>query len=273
MKVGSAGFHHPAVHAARLLQQKKHRQERRCFLVEGPALVEAALRSGIAVNQVFYGDDGAIAGIRALLERTAAELTHVDARTLASLSATRTPQAMVAVAPFFDRPLDQLPAASAGERSFILVLHEVSDPGNAGTLVRSAEAFGARAVCFGPQAVEPYNDKVVRAAMGSLFRLPLFVYQDWADFKTAAATSDLQLVGGDARAPDVRTVTLPSRMALLVGQERRGLRDIPAGDLHASVGLPQVGKAESLNAAVAGSLLLYETARSLGILGAARENN
>jgi TrmH family RNA methyltransferase len=189
----------------------------------------------------------------------------VDQRTLESLAQTKTPQGVVAVVPFLDHSTGDLaqlvPAAGP---ALVLVLHDLADPGNAGTLVRSAEAFGAAAVCFGPHAVEPYNDKVVRASMGSLLRVPILRYDEWPHFRAAAAQAQLELVAADAAGEDVRTVTLPRRAALLVGQERRGVRDVPAHDLHATIGLPQKAAVDSINAAVAGSILLYEFARAHG---------
>ncbi len=190
------------------------------------------------------------------------EVFEVDQRTLDSLSQTKSPQGIVAVAPFLHHAAADLSALVSVGPALVLILHDLSDPGNAGTLLRSAEAFGVAAVCFGPRAVDPYNDKVVRAAMGSLFRLPIVLYEEWAALQDAAGRAQLQFVAGEAHATDVRSVTLPDRVALLVGQERRGLRDVPQEALLSSVGLPQRDSVESLNAAVAGSILLYELSRA-----------
>lgn len=266
MSVGSAGFHHPAVQAARLLHHKKHRLERRCFLVEGPALVAAALEAHVPLKQIFR-----LGGSAPMAEAQPAggpdvELFEVDQRTLDSLAQTKTPQGVVGVAPFLHHDAADLPALVPAGPAVVLVLHDLSDPGNAGTLLRSAEAFGASAACFGPRAVDPYNDKVVRAAMGSLFRLPIVLYEEWAALQAAAAGAQLRFVAGEAHATDVRTVTLPDRVALLVGQERRGLRDVPPEAVLSSVGLPQRESVESLNAAVAGSILLYELSRARSLV-------
>ncbi len=170
-----------------MLHDKKHRLDRRRFLIEGPLLFEAALAAGIAVEQVFMlGDDLSDATLQRL-GQCSARVYGVDRRTLASLSQTKTPQGIVAVVAFFDRAVYQFvtvvpPAGPA----LVLVLPNLSDPGNAGTLIRSAEAFGASAVCFGPHAVEPYNDKVVRASMGSIFRVPIVRYESWPEFLEAA---------------------------------------------------------------------------------------
>lgn len=208
------------------------------------------------------------------MERVAARagvpVFEVDERTMQSLAQTRSPQGVVAVARFFDQDADSLAAlvGSGLGPCLVVVLHEIADPGNAGTLIRSAEAFGASAVCLGPGAVDPYNDKVVRASMGSLFHIPLLSYKDWGGLARAARSVGLTVVAAEAGAPDVRSVTLPARAALVVGHERKGLAGIPAGDIGLRVGIPQALRAESLNAGVAGSIVMYELARASGVLPA-----
>ncbi|MDQ6768239.1 MAG: RNA methyltransferase [Candidatus Eremiobacteraeota bacterium] len=275
----SVGRHNAAVRAARLLQQKKHRLERRCFLIEGPTLVEAALESGAAIEQVFILDEKSRAAdfpprsVVALERSTKFAPLHgavlrVDRRTLDSLSQTKAPQGIVAVAGFVHREVSELERLLPGEgAAAVLVLPNLSDPGNAGTLIRSAEAFGARVVCFGPEAVDPYNDKVVRASMGSLFRVPLVRYESWTQFVAAARAADLRIVAADASGEDVRVVTLPQRAGLVVGQERHGLAGIPRDGLDMVVALPQCAGSDSLNAGIAGSIVLYEFARANGLLG------
>jgi RNA methyltransferase, TrmH family len=267
---GPTGFHHPSVRAARLLHHKKHRLQRRCFLIEGPQLLEAALAAGARIEQVFVLDDGALLSADAI-GRLGDRVLRVDRRTLDSLAQTTTPQGVVAVVGFVHHEADELERlVPSGVPAAVLVLADLSDPGNAGTLIRSAEAFGASAVCFGPHAVEPYNDKVVRASMGSLFRVPIVRYEEWQQFVTAAHAARLQIVGSDARGDDVRRVTLPDRAALIVGQERRGLDEIPRADFALVLALPQREGVESLNAGVAGSLLLYELGRAHGLFGPSR---
>lgn len=230
-------------------------------------MLAAAVEAELPVAQVFHTQD---APLPEWIERrlaASAEIFSVEQRTLASLAQTKTPQGAVAVLPFLDRKLEDLAGLLSPDRpALVLVLHDLSDPGNAGTLLRSAEAFGAAAVCFGAHAVEPYNDKVVRASMGSLLRIPIVRYGEWPEFRSSAVESGLQLVAADAAGQDVRAVTVPRRVALLIGQERRGVRDVPAQDLHATVALPQRESVESVNAAVAGSILLYEFARAQGLL-------
>ncbi len=270
MASGTAGYHHPLVRAAKALHHKKHRRDERCFLVEGPNLVAAALDARAKLRTIFFNPRDAASPIAELAARAkdvGADEIAVDERTLSVLSTTRSPQGIVAVAEFIDRPIDALTAIVQGRTNALaLVVHDVSDPGNAGTLVRSADAFGACAVCFGPDAVEPYNDKLLRASAGAFFRVPICTYGDWAQMAAAAHAAGLQLFGAEAGAADVRSVTAPARVALVVGHERHGLTGVSAEDLDVRIGIPQSPQSDSLNAGVAGSLALYELSRQIGTL-------
>ena len=174
----------------------------------------------------------------------------------ARISDVETPPGLLAV---LDLPTGGLAAALAGPGP-VLLLAGVSDPGNAGTLVRSAEAFGAVGVLFGRGGVDPYSPKVVRAAMGSLFRLPLAVVEP-EELLAAAAAAGRLVVATDTTGDDLDPLALPADPILAVGNERRGVRDwLPRWDR--AVRIPQSAQTESLNAAVAGSILLYAFARA-----------
>ena len=274
MASGTAGFHHPLVRAAKALHHKKHRRDERCFLVEGPNGVAAALDAHARLRTLFFNSHDAAPQIAELAARASAvgiEVFAVDDRTLTSLSATRAPQGIVAVAEFVETPIADLAAiVRQRPRALVLVLHDLSDPGNAGTLVRSADAFGACAVCFGPDAVEPYNDKVVRASAGAFFRIAICAYAAWEQLADAARAADMKLFAAEAGAGDVRAVTVPSRVALLIGHERHGLRGVSPADVSARIGIPQSPRTDSLNAGVAGSIALYELSRLIGALEASQ---
>jgi len=260
----TAGFHSSHVRAARLLHTKKHRAQTRCFLVEGPTLLEGALDAGVTPSALFYvpGRSGPVDAAVRRAEQAGVPSFAVDERTLDSLSQTRAPQGVVAQLPCLDRSVESLPAlVPATGPACVLVLHDLDDPGNAGTLVRSAEAFGASAVCFGPESVEPYNDKLVRATMGALFRVPLVRYKSWETLALQLDAGRLTALGAAAGGPDIRSLDIPERSALVLGNERRGLESLPEGAVELRAGIPQRPSVESLNVGVAGSILLYEIAR------------
>jgi TrmH family RNA methyltransferase len=156
-----------------------------------------------------------------------------------------------------------LPARTAADvlarPGTVLLLAGVNDPGNAGTLVRSAEAFGAAGVLFGRGGADPYGSKVVRAAMGSLFRLPVASVEP-DEIVAAAASTGRPLIAADLEGEELGVVGIPPNAIVAIGNERRGVRDwLPRWDR--AIRIPQRGAAESLNAAVAGSIVLYEAAR------------
>jgi RNA methyltransferase, TrmH family len=269
--VSELGFHNELVRAARGLHQKKHRQEQRCFLIEGADVVSAALDAQAKIERVFALHEAINPELASALENAKIDIHYVDRRTIDSLSQTQTSQGVTAVVGFLHHRLSELGnLLPANGPCTILVLPNLSDPGNAGTLVRTAEAFGARAVCFGAHAVDPYNDKVVRASMGSIFRIPLVLFEDWEAFVAQARAEQVTILGTATDGADVRSVTLPARAAVVVGQERRGLAEIPVHDMEIVVSIPQTPAAHSLNAAIAGAIVLYELERARGEVGPSR---
>lgn len=270
MGIGSAGRHSSQVRAARLLRSKKHRAEQRCFLVEGPALVEAAHAAGARLHSAFVAQDAPteVIDLAGRLAGAGVPVTTVSAATIEALSDTRAPQPIVAVAPFLERPFDQLAAIVPGDRAaLVLVLHDLGDPGNVGTLIRCAEAFRASAVCCGPQCAEPYNSKVVRATAGALFRVPLVRYAQWETLAAILAARSVQIIAADAGGTDISVAALPARCALAIGHERHGLAETIKHDVAARVAVPLIADVDSLNAGVAGAILMYEIARKLKLVG------
>jgi RNA methyltransferase, TrmH family len=272
-----AGFHNVHVRAARALHLKKHRQLARCFLIDGPAAVEAALAAtGVEVSRAFVDPAHAVA--HAVADRARArgiEVLEVDERTMRSLSDTQTPQGVVAVAPFLHRDVRAIGAVLGrgdGPR-VVLVLHEIADPGNAGTLIRAAQAFGACCVVFGPGGVDVYNEKLIRASMGAFFDIPILTFERWENFADAAGEYGLEIFAAQPGAPDVRSITVGRSCAVVVGHERHGLRGLPDDGSIKRIGIPQSASVDSLNAAIAGAIALYEISRATGALAAAARTN
>jgi TrmH family RNA methyltransferase len=146
-----------------------------------------------------------------------------------------------------------------GGDGIALVLADLNDPGNTGTLLRTAEAFGCRGAIAGTKGADPYNPKVVRSAMGALFRLPIAVAEP-DEVARAAAEAGYEIAGLTAQGDPFGAVHLPARLAVAVGNERHGLGRWEAV-LDRRLAIPMRGQAESLNAAVAGSIALYEAAK------------
>nr|WP_246160745.1 RNA methyltransferase [Nocardioides humilatus] len=239
------------------MSRRSVRTERRLFLADGPKAVEGALEAPDRVVEVFATPAGAeqYAGLLA-----AVDVTLVDERALASLSEAVSPAGVVAVCRMFDQAFDDLADANGP----IVICDEIRDPGNAGTILRTADAAGAHGVIFTSDSVDPYNPKAVRASVGSLFHVPFAVDPD-----PAATVRGLQEAGWVVLAADgggeldlfTADDVLRQRVAWLFGNEARGLPDELLELADHRVRIPIYGRAESLNLATAAALCLYASAK------------
>jgi TrmH family RNA methyltransferase len=233
------------------------RREQRRFTAEGPTLLDEAARSGLSPLEVYATPKGLRDGgaLPARYEAAGIAVYEIPDHAFARISDVTTSSGILGV---FELPQHALVGLLARPGT-VLLLAGVNDPGNAGTLVRSAEAFGAAGVLFGRGGADPFGPKVVRAAMGSIFRLP--VAQVTADeLLAAAAAAGRPVVATDTDGEDLGVAGIPPNAVLAVGNERRGVRDwLPRWDR--AVRIPQRSSTESLNAAVAGSIVLYEALR------------
>jgi TrmH family RNA methyltransferase len=248
------GAHNARIDYARELLTKKGRRERGAFAFEGPTLIAEALESGTVVQTVYVTQQAyETTPLARAIEARGAEVYLVDERSMRRISDLETPSGIVAVSP--------LNLADAGELlnepGVVLLLADLNDPGNAGTLLRSAEAFGVRRVIFGSRGAEPHHPKVVRAAMGSIFR------QRFAVAEPAAIRRFLggwEVIGLAKEGEPLDRLRWGERSLLIVGHERHGIGRWDA--LCTRLGaIPMLGQAESLNAAVAGSIALYEASK------------
>lgn len=249
--------HNARVAFARGLLVRKGRDEAGAFAVEGATLLNEALRSGVKPQEIFVTVAARAAHpIVATLESAGVPVHTVDERTFARISGVETPGGLLAVIPLVPRTAAEVGAL----HGMLLVLADISDPGNAGTLMRSADAFGCAGVIFGSGGVDPYHPKVVRAAMGATFRLPV-AGGDAQTVGAALRAGARPIVGLAVEGEPLRSIEWSRSTVLIVGHERRGLGPWAAlCDRLAAIPMP--GKAESLNAAVAGSIALFEAARA-----------
>ena len=257
----------PRVKAARQLAKRALRERARSFLAEGPQAVGEALASDGVVSQLFVTAAGR-ARHGELAERAAGlgiEVHPVSGEVMAELAQTITPQGVLAVCRFVDVPLACLSGAAP---RLTVILANVRDPGNAGTVLRTADAAGADGVVFAGTTVDPYNSKCVRATAGSLFHLPLV-----AGVPVAAAVAALRAAGQLVLAADGRAARnldeadaaglLAQPTAWLLGNEAWGLPADLAGLADQAIAVPMYGQAESLNLAAAAAVCLYGSARRL----------
>lgn len=248
--------------AARALHSARGRRTAGAFLAEGPHAVAAAVGASFGIREIFVTDEAADRerSLMRDLARSGAAINPVTDRALRAVAETVTPQGVVAVV--------DLPGASPLPDSLRLValLEQCSDPGNAGTVIRTADAVGADAVAFGPGSADVWSGKCIRSSAGSVFNLPVVTALDPVAavemvrargcqvFATAAdGDVDLDDLSGSSR--------LAAPTAWVFGSEAHGLGAALAGLVDGVVRIPIDGKAESLNLSAAAAICLYSSAR------------
>ena len=247
------------VTSAAKLKKRGLREQYGQFLLEGAQVAAEGLAAG-AVETVFHvqGSSGRVPEVVEAARSAGVEVLEVSDSVMAHLTSAVTPQGLVAIARFVDVPAESLPA----EDGVIPVLCSVRDPGNAGTILRSADAAGAGGVAFTKDSVDVYNPKTVRASAGSLFHLPVVRDADAAELVEGLRERGMQVLAADARGElTMFEADLTRPTALLLGNEAWGLKDDTRKLADASVRVPIHGGAESLNLAAAAALLLFEAAR------------
>ncbi|MBO0804383.1 MAG: RNA methyltransferase [Nocardiopsaceae bacterium] len=252
--------------AARRLTKRALRQRERAFLAEGPQAVSEALASGARVGGLFV--TGPAQARHAELVAKAADagtdVQVVSGEVMSELAQTVTPQGLLAVCGFVDVPLQAVAGARPRPR-LVALLANVRDPGNAGTVLRVADAAGADAVVFADASVDPYNGKCVRASAGSLFHLPVVVGARPREAVAALREAGLRIVAADGQAASgiddpQASGRLAAPTAWLFGNEAWGLPPELLDLADESVAVPIYGRAESLNLAAAAAVCLYASA-------------
>jgi len=243
---------------ARDLKRRRARERQRLFVAEGVRAVEELVRSPLVVRGALaapqLADAPRGAALLDTLEQRGVALTKVDALEFASAAETDSPQGILAIAEIPDQPLESLTLPA---RARLVVLDAVQDPGNVGTILRTAAALGSTAVVAMPGTVDLWNAKVVRSAMGALFHRPAII-ASWSELDSFRAAHALTLWGADADGTPLERLEPPARLALLVGNEGAGLSAEGLARVEQSVSLPISSAVESLNVAVATGIFLYQ---------------
>lgn len=250
------------VTTVRNLHQRKGRRRRALTLAEGVRLVEEALAAGVRLRGALVtadlGDTPRGAALLAALAGHAVPLEEIGARAFAQLAGTESPQGVLAV---IEPPRWTLADLAPGRGAPLLVLDAVQDPGNVGTLLRTAFALGAAGAVLLKGTADLANPKVVRAAMGATFRFPAAAAEE-AEFAAWAARERLTVWVAAGDGAPLPRVAPPERLALVVGNEGAGVRADLRGLVQQRVAIPLTRGAESLNVAVAAGILLFEVARA-----------
>ncbi len=247
----------------RLLRDRGARWDASRFVIEGPTLVADALASHVQVCEVFVDSDHALraeaANVLTRAESLGVKVRPVAPGVLQRVGSTSSPQPLMAVAQMLHLTIEEGIEALGTEPGPVLVLGGVSDPGNAGTLVRSAAAGGGRMVLFADGSVDPYNPKVVRASAGALFRTALVVASLRSAIDQLVAAGFEVFAASATRGTPHHAHDLAGRVAIVLGNEARGLpetaRNLPL------ITVPIDAEVDSLNVAMAGTVICFEAKR------------
>ncbi|GGW40521.1 RNA methyltransferase [Streptomyces bobili] len=254
------------VAAARRLARRNFRGKERLFLAEGPQAVREAAAHPDTLVELFVTPEAAERHADILGEaRNAGARVHLaDGEVIEDISTTVTPQGLVGVCRFIDTPFDDILAARP---KLVAVLAHVRDPGNAGTVLRCADAAGADAVVLTDASVDLYNPKAVRASVGSLFHLPVAVGVPVERAVAGLRDAGVRVLAADGAGEDdlddeLDRGTMGGPTAWVFGNEAWGLPEETRALADAVVRVPIHGKAESLNLATAAAVCLYASARA-----------
>jgi TrmH family RNA methyltransferase len=243
--------------ARALTGRPKERRDADAFLAEGVRLVEEAFAANWPFRFVLYTDELSERGKKLIekLKDKKIDVEKVENALLQSLSETETSQGIIAVLNDFQFPISQSP-------NFVLIPDSIRDPGNLGTLLRTADAAGVQAVLIPPETTDAFAPKVIRAGMGAHFRLPMQTIS-WDEIHQR--TKELQIYLADMNGQSCWNTDFRQPLALIVGGEAEGASEQARKLANAFVKIPMAGKIESLNAAVAGSVLMFEVTRQRSI--------
>lgn len=243
----------------RLVRQSKTRNETGLFVLEGAGLVAEALSCGLVPIDVFVSGSGDADALVEELEQAGSDLWVLEADVLESIASTVSPQPMLATVSMGQTSLVD---AVDQETSLVLVAVGVNDPGNAGTLIRTAAGAGAQAVVFCGDSVDVFNPKVVRASAGALFRVPVVAGVETTETWEHLGACGVTTIGLAGDAPSsYDEIDLTARVAVVFGNEAHGLGAEDAAALDRLVSIPMAAGVESINVAAAAAAVCFEISR------------
>jgi len=241
-----------------LMGRPKERREANAFVVEGVRLVEEAAINNWGFQFALYDKSLSQRGklqVEAMRSR-GVDVEEISTSVMKTISETETPQGFVAVLNFNQLPIPEF-------ANFILIPDQIRDPGNLGTLLRTAAATRVQAVLIPPETTDVFAPKVLRSGMGAHFRLPIHV-MDWSEIEKL--TKGVQVYIADMNGQSCWETDLRQPLALIIGSEAEGASESARSVSNAKIAIPMTGSMESLNAGVAGSVLMFEVVRQRSLV-------
>lgn len=255
--------HNPLIKEIKGLSRKKNRYEGRVFIVEGIKIIEEAIKSGIGIRHILFSEDFLDSKEGSIFYEKIKyrdNIVKVKSSLFTSISDTENPQGIMAVCEFNIRDLSSINHSS--KRS-IMFLDGIQDPGNLGTIIRTADAFNMDGIILGEGCVDPYNLKVVRSTMGSIFRVPLYLTNNSLDSLRGLKDKGFKIYSTSLDGKVLYENDFNEKFICVIGNEANGVNSEILDISDKLIKIPMPGNAESLNAGVAASIIMYETMRTI----------
>ena len=247
-----------------LLSKAKERKAQGLFVTEGVRMFKEAPDSRIRevyLSEKFQGEDMIMDKLRCLQEQNGTVVEHVKEDVFCKMCDTRTPQGILCVLSMPQHDLSQL--LEKDKQGVYLVLEDIQDPGNLGTIFRTAEGAGASGIIMTKGCADLFNPKVVRSTMGSIYRVPFFVTDDIEQTISLVKNAQIEVFAAHLKGEHFYDEIEYKDAAFLIGNEGRGLKDSTASLADTYIKIPMSGELESLNASMAAGILMYEHNRQI----------
>ena len=242
----------------KLMEKGRERKKTGLYIAEGKKSVMEAVKLNM-VEKVFVSESFAADDKAGIMEDIAESTVYevLDDKSFNELSGTVTPQGILAAVRMFDRTAADIIGTDRTGSIRLLILENIQDPGNLGTMIRTAEAAGYDGVLMNKGCVDIYNPKVVRSTMGSIFRVPFAYCESTGDIIDICKENNIRVYGAALGGTDIREEEFPDSLAFIIGNEANGLSQETLDMCDSLVKIPMGGSVESLNASVAAGLLMY----------------
>lgn len=247
------------------LKKRRNRWKEKKYIVEGFKIIEEAINENVKLNYIIFSEEvlntnqyNNIIGQINNITDSKITVVEVSKEIFEELSDTETPQGVLGILGFENNIYDNL--KTNDDKSTYIFLDGIQDPGNLGTIIRSADAFNIDGIILGEGCVDPYNLKVVRSTMGSIFRTPIYPCNEEMCNLEMLKENGFNLVALDLKGTDLKNEPLDSNKNIfIIGNESNGVSEELLLSANKRIKIPMPGKAESLNAGVAASIIMYET--------------
>ncbi|OLS02831.1 TrmH family RNA methyltransferase [Tissierella creatinophila] len=248
----------PIIKEIKALSRKKNRWREKLFIIEGIKVIEEAIKASMGIKYIFFSEilleaDGGEVFFNKIKDRK--ETVKLSTKIFNQITNLDSPQGVLAIVEFKEREITDL---YKKELPFIIFLDGLNDPGNLGTIIRTADAFRVDAIVLGEDCVDPYNSKVVRSTMGSIFRVSLYNVKDNEDFFDNMKKRDIDIITTSLSGKPLERKDFSGGFVLVIGNEANGVRKNIIERSTKEIKIPMPGGAESLNAGVAASIIMYE---------------